>query len=75
MADLVSIFLSQFNKPTFPFVFPSLILMCFEGIVKGKERFLTNLIAKYVYKALIHHAFAHSCDFAVSCAADCSVKP
>ena len=80
MADLVSIFLgtiflSQFNKPTFPFLFPSLILMCFKDIFKGKEWFLTNLIAKHVYKALVHHVFAHSCDFAVSCAADCSVKP
>ena len=74
MADLVSIFLSQFNKPTFPFLFPSLILMCFKGIFKGNELFLTKLIAKYVYKALAHHVSAYSCDFAVSCAADCSVK-
>ena len=75
MADLVSIFLSQFNKPTFPFLFSSLILICFKGIFKVKELFLPKLIAKHVYKALAHHVSAHSCDFAVSCAADCSVKP
>ena len=74
MADLVSIFLSQFHKPTFPFLFPSLILVCFKGIFKGKELFLTKLMAKHIYKALAHHGFAHLCDFAVSCAADCSVK-
>lgn len=75
MADLVSISLSPFNKPTFPFLFPSLILMSFKGIFKGKELFLNKLIAKHVYKAWAHHVSAHSCDFAVSCAADCSVKP